>query len=225
MRVIKYFFEEPTLLDFPESASESPVDSGEQLLELMRDKRHFRGYLAASDLENNTVGGSSLEDQAAARVLAEVIGKPLWFLKRGQDAGNPVQFELLTDLKAIVLALTTMTADSVVISDLDPKDHDMEHLVGSSDRKQDFGAIVRLLNMGATVVFPEPAHVGHDWSVFSAKPLSGNIRAQMAGVPKDCRCFVVPYVKARGEHKFYFEQYDLELFSEFEVVPISPDRL
>ena len=76
---------------------------------------------------------------------------------------------------------------------------------------------MRLLDMGATVVFPEPAHVGHDWSIFSAKPLSARFTEALATAPADCRSFVVPYVKARGEHKFYFEQYDLGLFSEYEV--------
>ncbi|NQV74151.1 hypothetical protein HQ496_13610 [bacterium] len=215
MRVIKYFYEEPTLLDFPESASESPIDSGERFIKLMREKTHHRGYLAASDLVNNTVGGSSLEDQVAAKALADVLDGPIWFVNLDPTAGNALNCALETNRAAIVRSLVTMSSTSVLISNLNPNDDVLGLL--TTDRKASFGAIVRLLDMGATVVFPEPAHVGHDWSIFSAKPLSARFTEALRKAPVDCRAFVVPYVKARGEHKFYFEQYDLGLFSEYEV--------
>ena len=216
MRVIKYFFEEPTLLDFPQTASNSPIDSGERLIELMRERNHFRGYLAATDLDNATVGGSSLEDQAAADILSVVLGGPLWLLNKA-PLSSSVEFDVLTDHAAVVRSLSTMSSESVVIANFNPESHDVGILVSGGDRKQSFGAIVRLLDLGATVVFPEPAHVGHDWSIFSAEPLSERFKEAMSASPEDCRCFVVPYVKARGEHKFYFEQYDIDLFSEYEV--------
>ena len=215
MRVIKYFYEEPTLLDFPQTASETPIDSGERFIELMKVKAHHRGYLAASDLVNNTVGGSSLEDQAAAEALADVLDGPIWFINLDQEADNGLNCVLETKRATIVRSLVTMPSASVLISNLHPNDQVLGLL--TTDRKASFGAIVRLLDMGATVVFPEPAHLGHDWSIFSAKPLSARFTEALATAPADCRSFVVPYVKARGEHKFYFEQYDLGLFSEYEV--------
>jgi hypothetical protein len=60
--------------------------------------------------------------------------------------------------------------------------------------------------------------MGHDWSIFSSHPLADRVKDAMANLPDDTRGYVIPYVEARGEHKFYFEQYDLELFSKHEVV-------
>jgi len=216
MRVIKYFYEEPTLLDFPESASGTPVDSVETLVQLMKERNHYRGYLAASDLGNDTIGGSALEDGAAAKALASVLEGPIWLLNR-EPGATGIQFQLLTDSVEIDQALSTMSSESVLIAELNPRDHDVTSLMEHGGQKESFRAIIRLLEMGATVVFPEPAHVGHDWSVFSARPLSGSFKDALAVAPSDCRSFVIPYVKARGEHKFYFEQYDLDLFATHEV--------
>ena len=218
MRVIKYFFEEPTLLDFPESASEKPLDRGETTVKLGATRQHFRGYLAASDLGSGTIGGSSLEDQVAAKALTSLIEGPGWFFSKGSGPHDSIQSQLLSNPEAIFNALVTMPAESLLVTDFNPKGQEINSLVHRSTDKKTFGAIVRLLDMGATVVLPEPAHVGHDWSIFSSNPLSGRMRdALEEAAATNCRSFVVPYVKARGEHKFYFEQYDLELFKEYEV--------
>lgn len=218
MRVIKYFFEEPTLLDFQESASESIVGVGSFNVTLAGAARHYRGYLAASDLESRTIGGSSLEDQAAAKILAQVLEGPGWYFSKGSGANESIKTQLLSSPESILQALVTMPSESLLVTNFNPQGQELTALVHRSSEKSTFGAIVRLLDFGATVILPEPAHVGHDWSVFSSKPLSESIKmAAHVLAPKDCRCFVVPYGKARGEHKFYFEQYDLELFKEFEV--------
>ncbi|MDA1028435.1 MAG: hypothetical protein O3B41_05205 [Bacteroidetes bacterium] len=218
MRVIKYFFEEPTLLDFQESASESFLGVVSFNVTLAGAARHYRGYLAASDLESRTIGGSSLEDQAAAKILAQVIEGPGWYFSRGSGANESIKTQLLSSSDTILQALVTMPAESLLVTNFNPMGQELTALVNRSNEKNTFGAIVRLLDLGATIILPEPAHVGHDWSVFSSKPLSESFRmAAQEMAPEDCRCFVVPYGRAKGEHKFYFEQYDIELFKEFEI--------
>lgn len=206
------------MLDFQESASESTVGVGSFKVTLAGAARHYRGYLAASDLEGRTIGGSSLEDQAAAKILAQVIEGPGWYFSKGSGANESIKTQLLSSPSAILQALATMPAESLLVTNFNPMGHELAALVHRSNEKSTFGAIVRLLDLGATVILPEPAHIGHDWSVFSTKPLSESFKlASQVLAPEDCRCFVVPYGRAKGEHKFYFEQYDLELFKEFEV--------
>ena len=216
MRVIKYFFEEPTLLDFPsEGEGHQPAKSGPD--RLLRKHRHYRGYLAASDLDHDMVGGSALEDNAAAEILSRVLEGPIWFSNRvaGQES---VSLKLLTDHKSIVQALSTMGGDSIMMMDVDPTEKLVRALTDSNDRKAGMHMISKLLDGGCTLVFPEQAHMGHDWSIFSSHPMAERVREAMADLPQNTRAFVIPYVEARGEHKFYFEQYDLELFARHEVV-------
>lgn len=218
MRVIKYFFEEPTLLDLEDGPVEG--SEGSSLDRLLRQHKHYRGYLAASDLESGQIGGSSLEDNAAAEALSRVLGGPVWFSNRAPGQED-VELQLLSDHEHIVAALATMASNAVMILDFE-SDHGVDEevvaeLTKDQDRKRGLKMISRLLDAGCTVVFPEPAHMGHDWSIFSAKPLARQMQDALESAPKDCRSFVVPYVKARGEHRFYFEQYDIDQFAEYEV--------
>ncbi len=215
MRIIKYFFEEPTLLDFPASESgEQPSEYG--LKGLLRQHRHYRGYLAASDLGADTIGGSALEDHTAARVLASILTGPIWFSNRAAGQTD-VTLSLLTGIENIVPALAAMASDSVMMMDVDPTEEMVRALTDDNDQKVVMRKIAQLLDAGCTLVFPEQAHMGHDWSIFSPRPVAAYIREAMGNLPKETRGFVVPYVEARGEHKFYFEQYNIDLFARHEV--------
>ena len=161
-----------------------------------------------------------MDDNAAAEALSLVLGGPIWFSNRvpGQQE---IALQLLTDHEQIVSALATMASNAVMILDF-KTDHRVDEdvvaeLTKDQDRKRGLKMISKLLDAGCTVVFPEPAHMGHDWSVFSAQPRARQMQDALERAPDDCRCFVVPYVKARGEHRFYFEQYDIEQFAEYEV--------
>lgn len=215
MRFIKYFFEEPTLLDLTDG--QPGAGPGQQGLEgLLRKARHYRGYLAASDTEHDLVGGSALEDHAAARILADVLSGPIWFSNRAPGQKD-VQLGLLTHPKDVVRALVTMGGASVMLMDVDPSEELVHALTDDMDRKSGMRTIATLLDKGATLVFPEQAHTGHDWSLFSARPMARDIREAMTALLDNTRGFVIPYKEARGEHKFYFEQYDPELFAQHEV--------
>ena len=215
MRYIKYFYEEPTLLDLTDG--QPGAGSSQQGLEgLLRKPRHYRGYLAASDTEQDLVGGSSLEDQAAASILADVLRGPVWFSNRaaGQPSG---QLNLLTHRKGIIQALGTMGGASVMLVDMDPSEELIHALTDDTDRKSGMRTIAALLDKGGSLVFPEQAHTGHDWSIFSSLPLAREVREAMSALPDNTRGYVIPYKEARGEHKFYFEQYNPGLFAQHEV--------
>lgn len=215
MRYIKYFFEEPTLLDLTDG--EPGGGPSQQGLEgLLRKPRHYRGYLAATDTENDLVGGSSLEDHAAARILASILSGPIWFSSRAPGQKDS-QLTLLTHPKDVIQALVTMGGASVMLLDMDPSEELIHALTDDTDRKSGMRTIAALLDRGATLVFPEQAHTGHDWSIFSARPMAREVREAMSALPDDTRGFVIPYKEARGEHKFYFEGYDPELFVQHEV--------
>jgi len=212
MRVIKYFFEEPTLL-------EDPVDSPGGVASGKRSpskRRHYRGYLAASDLEAGTMGGSSLEDQAAAKVLARIFTGPIWFSNRAASQPD-VSLSLLTDARDIVRALSTMGIGSVMMMDVDPTQEVVRALNDDMDHKGGMQMIAQLLDGGCTLIFPERAQMGHDWSVFSQRPIADEMREAMCFLPEDTRGFVIPYVEARGGDKFYFEQSNIDLFARHEV--------
>lgn len=61
------------------------------------------------------------------------------------------------------------------------------------------------------VLLPEPAHDGHDLAILAAEPLRDLFVAALRRHPAPgARRFVVPYRRARGEHHFYFEQWQLD---------------
>ncbi|MFN3595985.1 MAG: hypothetical protein ACK41D_01790 [Rubricoccaceae bacterium] len=81
------------------------------------------------------------------------------------------------------------------------------------ERREAFAALRALLDThpGATVLLPEPAHDGHDWSVFAAQPLRAPFAEALRAHPAPhARRFMLPYQRARGEHTFYFEQWQLD---------------
>lgn len=212
MRVIKYFFEEPTQLDVPPAEAGKP-SSGHGS---KKSHRHFRGYLGATDLGAGTIGASALEDHAAARILARVLSGPIWFSNRAAGQTD-VSLSLLTGTENIVRALATMGSESVMLMDVDPSEEMVRTLTDGTDHKVGMRMIAELLDAGCTLVFPEQAHTGHDWSVFSPRPMAEDIQEAMADLPEETRGYVIPYVEARGEHKYYFEQHDIDLFAQYEV--------
>ena len=87
---------------------------------------------------------------------------------------------------------------------------DLAALVG--DAREAVAASVALLAGGARAVLrPEPAHDGHDLALLAAGPLLDPLRAALRRHPAPgARRFVLPFRRARGEHLFYFEQWQLD---------------
>lgn len=83
--------------------------------------------------------------------------------------------------------------------------------VAAAERRYGIPALRLLLDAGVTVLFPEPAHDGWDWSVFSAAPLRERLVAAFRARPAPgVRRFVLPFQRARSEHTFYFERWRLD---------------
>jgi hypothetical protein len=85
---------------------------------------------------------------------------------------------------------------------------------------RDHNSVIRaILDAGDILLRAEPAHDGVDWAVYSAKPLADRLTAAFrAATSSDTVArFVIPQRMARGEHKFYFERYDLDLFAAYRV--------
>jgi|AP95_1055475.scaffolds.fasta_scaffold00499_5 hypothetical protein len=215
MRVIKYFYEEPTFLHLGGESSEE-LDPAVPA-SLLKEQSHYRGYLAASDLDSGAIGGSSLEDDAAAHALTAILDSPAWYfsIESGQTTSG---IQLLEDEVDIVRALVKMPSKSLLITGVEPAEESILSLTEDQDRRNNLATIFRLLEAGCTIVLPEPAHVGHDWSIYSANPMADRMREQFSKEIPNCRRYVIPYVQARGEHKFYFEQFDLTMFAHNEVL-------
>ena len=214
MRVIKYFYEEPTFLNLAGDDSEdlNPAVPGS----LLKGQRHYRGYLAASDLESGAIGGSALVDDAAAHALAAILESPAWYFTFEPGSTTSGIRQLAHEVE-MVRALVTMSPKSILITSVKPTEDSLRCLTKDQDRRNSLTTVFRLLELGCTIVLPEPAHVGHDWTIYSANPMADRMREQLRKEILDCRRYVIPYVQARGEHKFYFEQYDLTMFAEHEV--------
>ncbi len=221
MRVIKYFYEEPTFLHLGGDRSEE-LDPAVPA-SLLKEQSHYRGYLAASDLESGAVGGSSLGDDAAATALTAILDSPAWYFSF-EPGPKTSGIRLLADEVEIVRALVTMSRKSVLITGIEPTEESVRSLTEDQDRRNSLESVFRLLESGCTIVFPEPAHVGHDWSVYSASPTADRMREQLRKEIPNCRRYVIPYARARGEHKFYFEQFDLAMFAQNEVLQ-APTKL
>ena len=88
--------------------------------------------------------------------------------------------------------------------------------VAAVERRYAVPALTRLLDGGAVVLFPEQAHDGFDWSLFSATPVKDRLVAALRAHPGDgVRRFVMPYRRARSEHKFYFDRWTLDALPEW----------
>lgn len=159
-----------------------------------------RVYLAGTHLSDGRprVGLTALAD---ARVFVEPLlawAAPRPWHRLGRDGA----LSPLADA-APVLARPDTTAALA----LGPANRDALAAVAGGDRAD---ALRLLLDAGASVLVPEPAHDGWDWSAFGPSPLGvvDAIRAHAAG--PDVRRFVAPIRRARGEHSFYFEQWALD---------------
>ena len=81
---------------------------------------------------------------------------------------------------------------------------------GASDRRDRLPALRAVVDAGAAVLFPEPAHDGWDWSLFAPAPLRDPLADAFRQHPAAARRLWAPYQRARGEHTFYLEQWALD---------------
>ncbi len=191
--VLKVFTEEPAALRG--AARGTPPASLESLL-APATATYGRAYLAGTYVgPPRRVGLTALADVSAFVVplLAWSGRRPWTRLASGELApvADPARALLVPDV--LVVGGT-------------PEPGDVAEVAGG-DRADGLRA---LLDGGACVLVPEPAHDGHDWSVFGPAPLGLAEAVRATPAPTGAVRFLAPLAAARGESKFYFEQWALE---------------
>jgi len=214
--VIKYFHEEPALLEprTPDSdpdargrakRSEMPADEEIFQGDPFETKDAYRGYLAGTNHADDRVGLTTLrQPEAYATPVVEALGRDWW--GRGRETGTVESVEpdgarrvLRSPGRTSVLVTASTMVDSKAVA-----------AAAERAREQSLSALADLLDDAHVVFFPEPAHDGHDWSLWSATPLRDRLVAALRAHPMSgVRRFAIPYEDARSESKFYFDAWQL----------------
>ena len=209
--IVKYFWEEPVHLEA--LSAETDPDARRRtaptlsLDEVLNPASYYRGYLAGSYGER--VGLTSLSDPGAfVAPLLDVLGASGW-VRASHDGDTDLEPSPAEALRApdnvAVLAASDSPVDASALGE-----------VAQVERRYGIPALRRLLDAGATILFPEPAHDGWDWSLFSSTPLRNRLVAAFrAHAAPGVRRFVLPYRQARSEHKFYFERWQLDALPDW----------
>lgn len=212
MDVIKYFFEEPVYLETlspdldPDArrweAPAPPIDPEAPAFFPLTP--YYRGYLAGTDLETLRIGLTAIQrPEAFVRPLLDAFGAD-WAVAREDGT-----------VRAVADAADVLRApEGVLALAAGPEEIEPALLVeaGAPDRRAALPALIRVLERADVVILPEPAHHGHDLSLFSARPLRDRLVAALRRHPVEgVRRLVLPYVRARSEERFYFEQWQEEL--------------
>ena len=227
MDIVKVFIEEPAGLetlvrdDDPDAHRRgAELGSLEALLAgTTFESAYARAYLAGTRLARSTdagppgapsrIGLTALGDAEAfvRPLLAWGAGRSWTHLGRDGATRGLLPAEAAAHLRqpAATAALAVGDVDGITLAQ-----------AAEGARRDAVPALRMLLDGGAAILLPEPAHDGHDWSLFAQRPLRESLaaafRSHRAG---DARVFFVPYQKARGEHKFYFEQWQLDALPDF----------
>ena len=219
---------------------------GPTLEQFLDAPAYARGYLAASDLETGRIAASVLPESIAL-VLDDVMPSPRRHFTPGVAGisftsldGRDALRDALTDRseRSVIVCGSERrggtggperTNDgheteergrgggSRPASDPAPRLHVAVGELIEHDIREALSAVTELLDAGFSVLVSEPSHDGHDWSIFSPHPLADAVRASMAEHLTGVSGYVIPFQRARAEHRFYFEQVDPGIYAEFRV--------
>jgi len=217
--IIKYFYEEPTLLetltpdDDPDArrqqrrSADAVDDWSRHSLEtfLATPGDYHRGYLAGANRMAGRVGLTAIDrPDAFVGPLLEALSAGWWARATADGAVDEL------DVAAVRTVLHDPSGTAVLITADAPVDADRLTAVTGTQRRYALPALRALLNEARVAFFPEPAHDGFDWSFFAARPMRDALTEAFKQNPaEDVRRFVLPYQKARSESKFYFETWQL----------------
>ena len=214
--VLKYFHEEPAPIEpvtpdhdpdarRRDERSELPNDPSVSLEEMLDTRDAYRGYLAGTNRTDDRVGLTTLrESEAYAAPLVEALGRAWW----GRCTADGRVEAMDADAARRVLREPSNT--SVLVTAADAVADDTITGVAGQARRRALRALRTLLDVAHVVFFPEPAHDGHDWSLFAGAPMRERVVEAFRTHPADAtRRFVLPYQRARSESKFYFETWQL----------------
>lgn len=199
--------------------------------------KYYRGYLTASDLERGLTGASALrEPQVWTEPLRAVLGQEAISYNDGSGsrAGS---------LSSVLLSATAETSVVVGPSTSGPapalpgeiRDHnpvirkilDGGALLLRAEPAHDgvdwalysatpLAGRFRVAFEAAASQAAEP-HAAEPHAAESHDTRPPSAAASDTGAPETVVKFVIPQREARGEHKFYFERYDLDLFAAYRV--------
>ncbi len=222
MDVVKVFIEEPVGLevlvpDHEADARRRSAERGSLEALLARgtapDSDYARAYLAGTHLGDGRprIGLTALRDAGAwlPPLLAWAAGRP--WLRLSPDGGT---MPLTSREAADALARPGDTA-ALALGPVPPA---AIAAAAAAARRDALPALRDALDTApsAAVLFPEPAHDGHDWSLFAHRPLRGPLSDAFRQHPApEAVRFVAPYQRARGEHTFYVEQWALDPLPEW----------
>jgi hypothetical protein len=217
--IIKYFFEEPTLLealtpdDDPDAREQAHRSSDvvdhptRQSLKdfLATPDDYHRGYLAGTNRAADRVGLTAIDrPDAFVEPIIHGLGAA-WWARADTDGTVDV-----LDLPEACAVLRDPSGTTVLITADAAVDTDHLAAVAGTPRRHALPALRTVLDAARIAFFPEPAHDGFDWSFFSAEPMRDRLTVAFKQNPaEDVRRFVLPYQKARSESKFYFETWQL----------------
>ncbi|MEO0557880.1 MAG: hypothetical protein AAF170_06825 [Bacteroidota bacterium] len=218
MDIVKVFIEEPVGLE--SLVRDDDPDAHRRTLELGSldallagttfESDYARAYLAGTHLgQPLRIGLTALSDAEAyiQPVLAWAGDRPWTRLSQAGDTVGLLPAEAATSLRQpeSTAALAVGPVDGLELA-----------TAASGPRREAIPALRSVLDSGTSVLLPEPAHDGVDWSLFTKRPLREALTSAFAAHPAgDARRFIVPYQKARGEHKFYFEQWQLDALPDY----------
>jgi hypothetical protein len=220
--VLKLFYEEPASLEAlspdadPDTRRRAPALGAPDAL---WDGGAFsRAYLAGTDLAVDLVGATALRDpRAFALPLAEVLRQSVWEVSESDVrslAAEDVPGRLLDPAGVRALAAGSSRPEAGAL-----------RAVATSERRYAAAELRGLLDAGFNVLFPEPAHHGHDWSLFAPEPLRDRLAEAFSRHPvPGLRRFAAPVRQARGEHRFYFERWALDALPDWveDLEPAEP---
>ncbi|HIG73832.1 MAG TPA: hypothetical protein EYQ24_04430 [Bacteroidetes bacterium] len=213
MDVLKVFTDEPLPLD---AAADEPVPRGQaremaSLEDILKRPAYARAYLAGARLgDSPAVGLTSLSDDSLylrpirALTTGFVWSVPMidaaisWHEISDRLRQPPVENVVAAGPEMVDPGLLTHIADT-------PGRAGWRYLRDALDRQPD-----------ALIFVAEHAHDGYDWIAYAGRPLRERlIDALRAHPAPEARRLVMPFQKARGEHKFYLERWALDDLPEW----------
>lgn len=221
MDVIKVFTEEPVSLETlvpdldPDARRRQPPEDTLEAFLARPNAGYARAYIAGTVLGlTRRVGLTALSDPEAW--TSPLIG---WSGGRGWSGvvGGRSRGFLAAEAVLALRRPHDMAGGPIGALALGPEPPGaLAAAVGGAEvRRERLDALRVLLDAGCAVLFPEPAHDGWDWSVFAPAPLVAPLVDAFRQRPGAARCLVAPYQRARGEHKFYLEQWALDDLPEW----------
>ncbi len=211
--IIKYFYEEPASLE-PLTADDDPDARNREapltLEQFLASRPYYRGYLAGSSFDKGTIGLTTIERR-------ESLLQILTAISAGRPATVYMQDPTVERRDPSIVVDRPEDVQFVLFGNLDA-DESALAIIATRERRRSFAKLRHILDQGVSILFPEQAHQGYDWSIFSPHSLLPSIRSTLDRLARtDLRVFAIPYNRARSEEKFYFEQYDLSMFADYEL--------